>query len=327
MHRMTASERPIPQSRRFPFGIPNGWFLVAYAEDVAPGQVVRRHYLDRELVLFRGESGALAVLDAHCPHLGAHLGHGGRVVGDSLRCPFHAWRFDVQGRCVEIPYAERIPPRARAGVYPCVERNGMVFCWYDARGRAPAFEVPDIAEWHDPGYLTPWFRYEWTLRTQPQEMAENGIDWPHFASIHRMTVPDTRHAEFREHSYLWSVGGSKSVSTLEGARDDLVMRGENWGLGYSFLRQTGRFETVVATGLTPIDEATTHVQMGVIGKQAGLSRDALSETLRRYVEEHAVLAEEDFPIWENKRFRADPLLCDGDGPIAEYRRWAAQFYR
>ena len=34
----------------------------------------------------------------------------------------------------------------------------------------------------------------------------------------------------------------------------------------------------------------------------------------------------DFPIWENKVYRERPLLCDGDGPIQAFRRWAAQFY-
>ena len=43
-------------------------------------------------------------------------------------------------------------------------------------------------------------------------------------------------------------------------------------------------------------------------------------------EEHAVVATQDFAIWENKIFRAQPALADGDGPIAEFRRWAAQFY-
>jgi hypothetical protein len=45
------------------------------------------------------------------------------------------------------------------------------------------------------------------------------------------------------------------------------------------------------------------------------------------MDEHAVVATQDFPIWENKLFRAQPALAEGDGPIAEFRRWAAQFYR
>ncbi|HEU4429945.1 MAG TPA: Rieske 2Fe-2S domain-containing protein [Myxococcota bacterium] len=311
---------------RFPFGIPNGWFLIAYSEDLPRGAVKRMRYLARELVAFRGASGAVSVLDAYCPHLGAHLGEGGVVVGDTVRCPFHGWRWDGQGACAEIPYAKRIPPAAHAEAFPTRERNGMVFVWHDAQRRAPSWEIPALPEWDDADWLTPWLRYEWTVKTHPQEMAENGVDWPHFASVHKTTMPDARGAEFGPHVYRWTVGASKGVSTLAGAHDELVMRGENWGLGYNFLRQTGRFRTVVATALTPIDAETTHMRMGVIAKRDGADAAVLLRKLRAYMDEHAVVATQDFAIWENKIFRARPALADGDGPIAEFRRWAAQFY-
>jgi hypothetical protein len=69
---------------RYPFpASPNGWFGVGAGADLAPGDVWPLTYLGRDLVLFRGEDGVARVFDAHCPHLGAHLGVGGRVCGDS----------------------------------------------------------------------------------------------------------------------------------------------------------------------------------------------------------------------------------------------------
>ena len=47
---------------------------------------------------------------------------------------------------------------------------------------------------------------------------------------------------------------------------------------------------------------------------------------RAFIEESVRQMEQDIPIWSNKRFRARPVLCDGDGPIPEFRRWAQQFY-
>ena len=68
-------------TKRFPFsGIPQGWYAIATADEVRPGQVVGRRYFGRELVLYRTESGVARAADAHCPHMGAHL-ESGRVVG------------------------------------------------------------------------------------------------------------------------------------------------------------------------------------------------------------------------------------------------------
>ncbi|MDC1294981.1 hypothetical protein N8077_01420, partial [Myxococcota bacterium] len=121
-------------------------------------------------------------------------------------------------------------------------------------------------------------------------------------------------------------GGAKKVSTLGGQTDELKMYGENWGMGFSWLKQTGAYETVVATGLTPIDGETTHVRMGVIAKIGDEDEAVVREEVRAYMEEHAVFAEQDFAIWENKKYREAPGLCEDDGPIADYRRWASQFY-
>ena len=93
-------------------GFARGWFLLMFSDELKLGQVVPMKRFDQELVLFRTESGEVKVLDAHCPHLGAHLGYGGKVDGEGIVCPFHAWKFDGSGKCVEIPYAKRIPPKA-----------------------------------------------------------------------------------------------------------------------------------------------------------------------------------------------------------------------
>ncbi|MCP4903946.1 MAG: aromatic ring-hydroxylating dioxygenase subunit alpha [bacterium] len=311
---------------RFPFGVPNSWYVVAYSDELAPGQVQRLQYFGRDLVAFRGESGEVAVLDGYCPHLGAHLAVGGEVVGDTLRCPFHAWRWDAEGGCAEIPYAKRIPPNLCVESLPVIERNGMVFAWYHAEGKAPDFEIPEVEGWGQDGWLASWLRWEWTIKTHPQEMAENGIDWPHFDTVHGLPVPEDRSCEFRSNSFLWHVGGAKDVSTLGGQTTELTMHGENWGMGFSWLKQSAIYDTVVATGLTPIDGETTHVRMGVIARIGDQDEPGVRAEIRALMDEHAVFASQDLDIWENKKYRVAPSLCEEDGPIADYRRWASQFY-
>ncbi len=222
--------------------------------------------------------------------------------------------------------AQRIPAQARAVSHSVVERHGMIFVWFDEKGEPPSFEIPEILEWGRKEWLRTWIRWDWTVKTHPQEMAENGIDWPHFANVHRMEVPENRGYEFKSGHFTWQIGGTKAVSTLDGLSDELMMYGENWGLGYSWLRQSGHFDTIVATGLTPIDRETTHIRMGVIARIGERAENEVRGEVESYIAEHAVFAEQDFEIWENKKFREKPPLCEADGPIGEFRNWASQFY-
>jgi len=163
---------------------PNGWFAVAHSDSLARGQVRGVHYLGEDLVIFRGEDGQVRVADAYCPHLGAHLGKGGKVEGNTLRCPFHGWRFDGRdGRCVEIPYAKRIPPQARLDSYPALECNGMILVWHHAEGKEPEWQPEVVPEILDPSYEL-HRTHEWTIKSHPQEIMENGVDFAHFATLH-----------------------------------------------------------------------------------------------------------------------------------------------
>lgn len=175
-------EGPVSMTDRFPMPIPFGWFFVHYADELAAGEVRAVRYFARDLVLFRGEDGTPGLLDAYCPHLGAHLGKGGVVQGDTIECPFHAWRFNAEGFCTAIPYAKRMIPRAKreplTRAYPVVERDGVLWAWYHPEGVAPMFEVTEHPEFTDPAWDQ--LRREWTFASNPQEIAENGVDVAHF---------------------------------------------------------------------------------------------------------------------------------------------------
>src|SRR4029079_10178956 len=110
---------------------------------------------------------------------------GGTVVGDSIRCPFHAWRFDGAGACVEIPYCkkDKVPPRAQIKPWPVREPTGLVFVWHDRDGREPTWEIPVIAEHGDPAW-TPWSLSKMRIATAPCEIIENVADSGHFPAVH-----------------------------------------------------------------------------------------------------------------------------------------------
>ena len=169
---------------RFPFPpYPNGWFRVAYSHELAAGQVVPLHFFGRDLVLFRDAEGVAVVFDAHCRHLGAHLGFGGKVEGRGIRCPFHAWLWDRDGSCRDIPYAKRIPPGAKMRAWTLVEKNGLVMIHHDAGDKPPTYQLPDLPQIGAPEW-TPLEVRRWKVKSRWLDMNENAVDQAHFRFVH-----------------------------------------------------------------------------------------------------------------------------------------------
>jgi nitrite reductase/ring-hydroxylating ferredoxin subunit len=125
-----------PPAERFPT-YPVAWYLFGEAWKLARGPVTRS-LLGREIVAFRTAGGQVVVLDARCAHMNANLGKG-EVVGETIRCPYHHWRYGADGQCVHIPAQTAIPEFALQRSYPVVERHGLVFFF---NAPEPIFPLP-----------------------------------------------------------------------------------------------------------------------------------------------------------------------------------------
>jgi phenylpropionate dioxygenase-like ring-hydroxylating dioxygenase large terminal subunit len=304
--------------------IPFGWYVAGYSEDLAVGGVTPLRYFDRELVLWRGEDGRPRMLDAYCRHLGAHLGHGGRVEGNSVVCPFHAWAYDDRGIVVDIPYSKSIPPQVKRPclrTWPITERNGLIWVWYHPQGDAPHWEVADVTEATDPEW-TACGRFEWHINVHLQDMAENGSDTAHFQYTHgTASFPDQK-SVFDGH--VMRTGINAPMDTPRGqvpGAIDVV----NVGPGQSWTRFTGISETLLISGVTPVAIDHVHVRFGFYqpksqaeGPQAAVAAAIVREVVRQL--------EQDKRIWDNKAFVERPILCQGDGEIDRWRRFYSQFY-
>jgi cholesterol 7-dehydrogenase len=124
---------------------PAGWFAVALGHELLSGQVAPAQVGGQELVVWRDEGGTAHAAGAWCPHLGAHLGHLGKVRGEALVCGFHGFAFGGDGTCLASGYGGRVPPRARLGVWPTEEVDGVVLAYHDAgqaMGHAPGGQLP-----------------------------------------------------------------------------------------------------------------------------------------------------------------------------------------
>jgi phenylpropionate dioxygenase-like ring-hydroxylating dioxygenase large terminal subunit len=302
---------------------PNGWFRICEADELAPGQVLPKHYMGNDLVLFRTESGRVRVLDAFCPHLGAHLGHGGKMVGENIVCPFHAWKFNGEtGELLEVPYAKKMPPKKPCiNTWPVCEVNGIVFVWYDSEGRAPSWEIPEVPEINSGEYTDP-IKKTFVINAHPQEMAENLVDPAHFKYIHGNDTVPSAEASADGHILNGKIG--LTFTTPRGDVEGYVdVKSYGFGFGRTFF--SGIVDTLVVITGTVVEEFKQEVCIRFYVKKMG-DEGAEQAVAKAFTDEVSKQFLEDKPIWENKTYWEKPQLCDGDGAIAVFRKWAKQFY-
>lgn len=322
-----------PLRTRFPFHpFPTGWYAVSFSRDLKQGAVQTLTFAGEELVLFRGESGKPGLLHAHCPHMGAHLGQGGRVKGDAIRCPMHGFEFNNEGRCTATGYGTRPPPKCKSQALTVIEQNGIVLAHYDALGRPPEWQPPVVDMTGFGPLRTHVFE---NLASHPQETTENSVDIGHLSVVHgyeniRVVTPLST-----DGAYLTVRYGFSRRALLPGTPPiQAVFTIHAHGLGYSYVDVD-----VVSLGLrtrhfvlsTPTDGE--HINLHIAACVAGggkLLSHVPGTLLDRVI--GAVMFKgfvgdvtQDVPIWANKRFIHPPALAQGDGPIGRYRSWARQF--
>ncbi len=140
--------------------------------------------LGEDIVLFLDAQGQPAALRDRCCHRTARLSKGWCQNG-TLQCGYHGWRYDRDGRVVEIPQvgAERpVPPDYRTPAYRCEARHG--YAWV-ALGE-PLAPIPEVPEFGAPGWRT-IFQFHEVWHTSPLRALENSFDNSHFSFVHRAT--------------------------------------------------------------------------------------------------------------------------------------------
>jgi nitrite reductase/ring-hydroxylating ferredoxin subunit len=319
---------------RFPFSaFPGGWYAVAFSQDLAVGALQSLTFMGREYVLFRGASREVAMLGAHCPHMGAHLGVGGRVVGDAVRCPMHGFSFARDGVCIATGYGTKPPPTCKAGTVPLLEHGGVVLAYHDAHGAAPAWQPPPPSFAGFTRLRTHVLR---NIATHPQETTENSVDLGHFAAVHRYREVEMLEPVRTDGAYLTTRYRMQRRPFLPGTRPIAAeFTVHVHGLGYSLV------EVVVPShGLesrhyvlpTPTDGE--HIDLRIASCVRATARPlrwlplrALEWLVGRMVQRHYLAdVSQDLAIWENKAYVHPPRLAEGDGPVGRYRAWTKQFY-
>ena len=303
--------------------------MLAAVDEIGPGALVERAFLGEQVVAFRTRSGRPSVVSAHCPHLGANLARGGKVIGESLRCPFHSLRWNVDGSCAGSEYPGNPPYENRLPVYPVIQRFGFLFAWHDPAGGSPTFDIPDFdfVGWTEPVVTTI------SIKAHVETIHENGVDTVHFGIVHGFPLSDPAykesgpsfHSEFRFGTPNFLREGPEEIITFFDT--------DTYGLGYAHSLNTAedvglRYRVLLLTTPTTLDSVDFTIATTVQRPESGdMIAGVRVEELGAFMHRGAVGGvKQDVPIWEGLRHVDRPRLVKGDGPIPRFRHWARQFH-
>jgi vanillate O-demethylase monooxygenase subunit len=181
------------------------WQPVALSRDIRRGGLLSYTLLETDIVVVRFPDGTLLATDDACPHKGMKLSLGGVDEGE-LQCPYHGWRFDSRGACMNIPSLIDPPPNkleAAALVrYGVQERYGMVWVQLENSGKGTLPDVPEFENSEWTYMLGPPMKFNAGFRRE----IENYLDMTHFAFAHSKTlgkaadavIPEVKITEFED---------------------------------------------------------------------------------------------------------------------------------
>ncbi|MCR2805517.1 aromatic ring-hydroxylating oxygenase subunit alpha [Paenibacillus soyae] len=177
--------------------------------------------LGQKVVLFRSSEGVHALKDL-CIHRGVPLSLG-KIVGDEIVCAYHGWSYNGCGTCTRIPSlpaGTAIPSKARAVVYACQERYGIIWVCVGA----PRSELPEIGlSGPNPGYAQVYMGpYE--LEAAAPRVIENFLDVSHLMYVHEGMLGDSGYSEINDYR-VHEADGALHTDVIEVYQPDPDGRG------------------------------------------------------------------------------------------------------
>ncbi len=313
-----------------------GWHCLGLERDFNDGVPHSVNAFGGKLVVWSDSTGKLNVLDGYCRHMGGDLTQGS-VKGDEIACPFHDWRWGGDGKCKAIPYAKRVPLRARTQRYETVIRNNQLLIWHDPEGSPADMDAlpPEL-----PGVGTDAYT-DWTWNVIPvdnahcREIIDNVVDMAHFFYIHFAFPTNFRNVFEGQQATQFMESTGRPDMKAEGYGDeDLVLKSVATYYGPSYM--INWLDTDYKGFLTKVILINCHIPTGpnsfdlqfglCVEKPEGVDEATAKYIGDKYAETFSQGFMQDVHIWLNKAPVQNPLLCEEDGPVYQLRRWYEQFY-
>jgi phenylpropionate dioxygenase-like ring-hydroxylating dioxygenase large terminal subunit len=302
-------------------GYHQNWYPLCFSSEINNGAVVGKDFLGGRVVIYREETGKVVVQTAYCRHLGADLSLG-KLVEGRLRCPFHHWQYDAEGKCVKIPTGDRPPVGARLFTYPSAEKWDLVWAF---NGEEPLFELPSFPEiTEEEMYYQTRSGGSWPVA--PWLLVANTVDFQHLRTLHQITTPEEPdQVVYSEYGLGYDVAfyapglGDSTLHLRVFGTNTFTISGIQLGMEvYSMFTArelpSGGSEAFTISGTRNTNPTTTEEQ----------------QMLQTLVEINAALVsqimEEDRPIITTMRFR-EGLLVASDRQLARYFSYSRKFAR
>jgi nitrite reductase/ring-hydroxylating ferredoxin subunit len=268
-----------------------------------------------ELVLWADAAGSIRAADAHCPHMGAHLGHGGRTdATGSLTCPFHGWCFEPdRGRRVGADG----PQAAGVDLHPTAEVAGHWYVFLDHeedRASAP-WPLVDLRRPDDaaPDHLED---LEVELPAHQQLVIEGEFDAGHFPLLH------DRRFDLVASSFEGSRASARYAVT-EPMAQEVELELDGVSRMRLEVRWAGHRFVVIGDYVTRAPDRVT--ASGTIALWGDEPR-SLARVVRRVRRTQEEDLARDAAIWAHRAYEAPFRPGPEDGLLVAFRRWALQFY-
>ena len=322
----------------------NFWYAVELSHEVTSAPKPLK-LMGKEYVLYRHQ-GQVVALDNQCAHRGASLAMGW-TEGNCIRCPYHGWRYEADGRCSHIPADSAqtlIPKRARVQSYPIQEKYGLVWMFVGdldlpADRRPP---IPDFPQFESPERPPAFSRY--TFNAHFTRTMENGIDAAHALYVHQGAIGTSKAPQNTQiEDYEVEIGEYEMTASLEIKVNRLnglmrfVMQQDDPDArkGYRFALpnityssvQFGRFKLESILAHIPVDDTTTIVKSVNIRNFLN-NMPILDHWLDRHtaqvgnniLQEDDVVVKTQFPRYAPYNEMGRELLVASDATLIAYRK-------
>ena len=328
----------------------NCWYVAALDHELSDGKLLKRTVLGEHLLLYRGESGRVSVLNDRCPHRGALLSQG-RLEGDGVRCMYHGIKYDGSGKCTQIPGQDMIPPKLRVRSYPVLERGHFVWVWMGDAAKADPASILELPYLEDSNWkgIPAYLHYDANYLL----IVDNLSDFSHLAFVHTKTlggseeyayvskpsVIERLEKGFRVERWHWDSDPPpfhKKVIRDKTAKVD--RRNIAWmtvpgifnmetlfapaGQGKEMAGAGGAKEYRNCQFMTPETERTTHFFWCYLnnfeGEDPTISRSLLGSLIEGFMEDKAIIERQQKTLEEDPNFQMLGILADA--PLAHFRR-------